>query len=625
MIRRFVCYNNFLGAINVSKSNNDDIEQLVLKYTLENSVKHEGVASEKKVMQKIMATHAELRKHAKQIGSLVENTVTEINKLSIKEQTAKLEDIAPELLERRGKITRTHELPELENAVKGEVVTRYAPEPNGDMHLGHAYTAFFAYSYAEKYDGTFILRFEDTNPKQERIEYMDAHREALDWLGLPPTKEVIVSNDMLIFYKKAMELINNNHAYTCTCPVDEMRELRAQMKLCSHAKKTPKEIMIDWKKMIAGEYNEGDIVLRLRGDMKSQNAVMRDPAIFTIRKDEHCIQKRKFNVWPLYDFAVAVEDNICGITHVGRSAEFDTRIELQNKIRELLDLLPHPIIFHYARFNVIGSPASKRKIIPLVEEGKVEGWDDIRLVTIKGFKRRGIVPETIKQIAKEVGMTTQPTNIDWSLIAATNRKIIDPITNRYFFVENPIILLVKNAPKSRKCKLYLHPDDRKRGYREITTSNLFLISNDDYSKLKTSEEFRLKDLYNVKLEKKDLKLEDLVKIDSSLTDDDSLHKFLKKFTTCCIAEYTDEELKPGKKIQWTIAHPRETVPIEVKVPDVLFIDNEYNEDSLKIVQGIGEKAIKTLEIDTIVQFERFGFIKIERKTKSKIFVNLAHK
>jgi glutamyl-tRNA synthetase len=608
------------GAVSMT---NNEIKELVLKYTLENAVKHNGKAAEKKVMQKIMATHAELRKQAKQVSIIVEETVAEINKLPLKEQTSRLEKIAPELLEKKGKMHRIHELPELENAVKGKVVTRYAPEPNGEMHLGHAYTAFFAHAYAEKYDGTFILRFEDTNPKQERVEYMDAHKEALDWLGIPPTKVVIVSNDMPIFYEKAVELIKNNHAYTCTCPVNEMRELRAEMKLCSHAKKNPDVTLADWNKMLAGEYEEGDIVLRLRGDMKSQNAVMRDPAIFTIRKDEHCIQKRQYNIWPLYDFAVAIEDHICGITHVGRSAEFDTRIELQNKIRELLNLLPHPIIFHYARFNVIGSPASKRKIIPLVEEGKVEGWDDIRLVTIKGLKKRGIVPDTIKQIALEVGMTTQPTNVDWSLISATNRKIIDLIANRYFFVENPVVLLVKKAPLSRRIELPLHPDEPERGHREVVANNLFLISNDDYSKLKIKDEFRLKDLYNVQLLEKKAKLQDV--INEANLDDKEILTFLKKINSCSIAEYTGEELKPGMKIQWTVADPKETIPVEIKVPDVLFIDNEYNENSLTIVKGVAEKAVKSLKVDTIVQFERFGFVRIDQKTKKKIKANLAHK
>jgi len=444
-----------------------EIINLIEKYGLENAVNHNGKANDKAVMQKIMATHVELRKHSKVIKDLLEEIIPTLNELSLDAQIEKLTKIAPELLEKKTTDKKERELPPLKDAKKGKVVTRYAPEPNGEMHLGHAYTAFFAHYYANKYDGTFILRFEDTNPKQEELKFYDAHRQMLDWLGLKPGKEVIVSNDIPIFYEKAEELIKNGHAYTCTCSVDVMRDLRSKMELCEHAKKKPEVIMKEWKKMLNGEYEEGEIVLRLRGDMESKNAVMRDPAILTIRKDSHCIQKRKYNVWPLYDFANAIEDKICGITHVGRSAEFDTRIELQNKIRELLNLLPQPHIFHYARFNVIGSPASKRKIIPLVEEGKVEGWDDIRLVTIKGMKRRGIVPETIRQIAEEVGMTTQPTNIDWSLISATNRKIIDLSANRYFFVHEPVLVFVQGVTEEKICEIPLHPDDAKRGSRKI--------------------------------------------------------------------------------------------------------------------------------------------------------------
>ncbi|MCE7745122.1 MAG: glutamate--tRNA ligase, partial [Candidatus Heimdallarchaeota archaeon] len=475
------------------------IKDLILKYGLENAIHHNGKANDKAVMQKIMATHADLRKHSKKIMDFVEEIIPTLNELSLNIQTEKLTKIAPELLERKVIEKKTRELPPLKDAKKGKVVTRYAPEPNGEMHLGHAYTAFFAHYYANRYGGKFTLRFEDTNPKQERIEYMEAHRDALDWLGLKPDNEVVVSNDMPIFYEKAEELIKKGNAYTCTCAVDVMRDLRSKMKLCDHAKKKPEAIIKEWGKMLKGEYEEGEIVLRLRGDMQSQNAVMRDPAILTIRKDSHCIQKRKYNVWPLYDFANAIEDNLCGITHIGRSAEFDTRIELQNKIRELLGLLPHPYIFHYARFNVIGSPASKRKIIPLVEEGKVEGWDDIRLVTIKGLKKRGILPETIKQIATEVGMTPQPTNIDWSLISATNRKLIDLSSNRYFFVPDPVILFVAGLSEKRVEDIPLHPDDPKRGSRKIETGNFFFIPRSDYDNLKKGQEFRLKDLYNVKV------------------------------------------------------------------------------------------------------------------------------
>ncbi|NHJ31707.1 MAG: glutamate--tRNA ligase [Asgard group archaeon] len=599
-----------------------EIRDLIEKYGLENAINHNGKANDKAVMQKIMATHVELRKQSKVVMDLIEEIVPTLNELSLDAQIEKLTKIAPELLERKIIDKKVRELPPLKDAKKGKVVTRYAPEPNGDMHLGHAYTAFFAHYYAEKYDGTFILRFEDTNPRQAEIKFYDAHREALDWLGLQPGKEVIVSNDIPIFHEKAEELIKNGHAYTCTCSVEVMRDLRSKMKLCEHAKKKPEAIMKEWKKMQKGEYEEGEIVLRLRGDMQNKNAVMRDPAILTIRKDPHCLQKRKYNVWPLYDFANAIEDKICGITHIGRSAEFDTRIELQNKIRKLLNLLPQPHIFHYARFNVIGSPASKRKIIPLVEEGKVEGWDDIRLVTIKGLKRRGIVPEAIKQIAVEVGMTTQPTNIDWSLISATNRKIIDLSSNRYFFVPDPVLVFVEGITEEKTCELPLHPDDAKRGTRKIVTNNFFLISKSDYDSLKNGQEFRLKDLYNVKVIDKEADLSSEESVPEVSAD---LKKLMKKYPNHLLTAYTGDQLKPGPKIQWTIADSLNTVNVQVKVPDVLFIDDVYNENSLKLVDGIGEKAVGSLKVDDIVQFERFGFVRVDRKEKGKLYVNLAHK
>ena len=603
----------------------ESIEQVVRKYSLQNAVLHNGKANEKSVMQKIMTTHTELRKEAKKISELVEQIVPTINEIPPEAQKDELLKIDPTLLETKATEKRVRDVPPLKNAEMGKVVTRYAPEPNGDMHLGHAFTAFFAHYYAQKYKGEFVLRFEDTNPQQEEIKYMDAHKEALEWLGLQPDRVVIVSNDMAIFYEKAEFLIKNNHAYTCTCNVEKMRELRNQELPCDHASKSTDEITQDWKNMLAGKYDEGEIVLRLRGDMKNKNAVMRDPAIFAIRKSEHCLQGTKYAAWPLYDFAAAIEDKICGITHVGRSAEFDSRIELQNKIRELLGLIPHPNIFHFARYNVIGSPASKRKIKPLVTEGKVEGWDDIRLVTIKGLRKRGIIPETIKQIAKEAGMTTHPTNIDWTVISSTNRKLIDSVTNRFFFVENPIVIYVKNAPSDKECNLPYHPEFPDKGSRKIKLGKLFLIARSDYKALKKGQEFRLKDLYNVKLVKKKVDLLEMVKTDTNLELTEEQRALLSEITEHAIVNYVDKKLKPGAKIQWTVADPKEIVKVDVKVPGILFVDGKYNKDSLTIVNGYGEKAIKKLKVDDIVQFERFGFVRIDKKEKNKVYVNLAHK
>ncbi|MHA1504241.1 MAG: glutamate--tRNA ligase [Candidatus Heimdallarchaeota archaeon] len=598
----------------------ETIEQIVRKYVLQNAVLHKGTANEKSVMQKIMTTHAELRKEAKKISELVEQIVPKINEINPDAQKEELMNIDPTLLDKIVTEKRVRDVPPLKNAEMGNVVTRYAPEPNGDMHLGHAFTAFFAHYYAQKYKGEFVLRFEDTNPKQEEIQYMDAHKEALEWLGLQPDRVVIVSNDMDIFYEKAEFLIKNNHVYTCTCNVEKMRDLRNQELHCEHASKTIAETTKDWKKMLVGEYDEGSIVLRLRGDMKNKNAVMRDPAIFAIRKSEHCLQGTKYATWPLYDFAVAIEDKICGITHVGRSAEFDTRIEFQNKVRELLGLIPHPNIFHFARYNVIGSPASKRKIKPLVLEGKVEGWDDIRLVTIKGLKKRGILPETIKQIAKEAGMTTQPTNIDWTVISSTNRKLIDKQANRYFFVDDPVVVFVKNAPADKVCNLPYHPDFADRGTRKIQLGKLFLIAKSDYKALKKDQEFRLKDLYNVKLVKKKI---DLLELDLEINAEQK--ELLSQISEHAIVEYTDKKLKPGLKIQWTLADPKAIIAVDVKVPGILFVDGKYNKNSMKTVSGYGEKAVAKLKVDDIVQFERFGFVRIDKIVKNKIFVNRAHK
>ncbi|TFF84995.1 glutamate--tRNA ligase [Candidatus Heimdallarchaeota archaeon] len=603
----------------------DEIREIVRKYTLDNAVKYDGKAQVKSVMQKIMGTHKELRSRAKVILKEVEQTIPKINSLSPAEQLKELKKIAPELLEQEDSDKRPTELPPLENALEGKVKTRYAPEPNGDMHIGHAFTAFFAHYYAQRYEGTFLLRFEDTNPAQERTEFMDAHRESLAWLGLEPDEEVIVSYDLPFLYEKAEKLIEKDLAYTCSCTSDTMHTYRNEEKLCKHASATPEETLQTWEKMLAGKFDEGDMVLRLRGDIHHKNAVMREPVIFTIRKDSHCLQGEKYNLWPLYDFAAAIEDYKCGITHIGRSSEFDTRIELQNYIREVLGMLPQPEIFHFARFNVIGSPASKRKIKPLISEGKVEGWDDIRLVTIKGLRKRGITPAAIKAVAKEIGMTTQPTNIDWSLIEAKNRQIIDSQANRYFFVPNPVLVYVKNAPEGLISEIPLHPDFPDRGIKKQPTGLFFLIPNKDYLELAIEKEFRLKDLYNIILTDKEVNLFGKNEPEVISSFDKEQQAFLKQFKHQAIAKYTDEELKPGPKIQWTAADPRETIPVEVKIPEVLFIDGKYNKNSLHVTTGFAEKAATNLQVGDIVQFERFGFIRVDQKKDNKLLVNRAHK
>jgi glutamyl-tRNA synthetase len=339
-----------------------------------------------------------------------------------------------------------------------------------------------------------------------------------------------------------------------------------------------------WKQMLEGTPH----ILRLKGDMKSPDSQMRDPILFRVVKSPHPIQEDTYVVWPTYDFACAIEDAVLGITHVLRSNEFHTT--LQNHIRALLGLRD-PIIIQYSRFNVKGSPASKRKLRPLIKENLVKGWDDIRLTTLLALERRGIVPETIHALAVEMGLSTSEPIIDWSIIEALNRKIIDPTAHRYFFVPDPVKLTVENAPEMT-VRLRLHPD-HDYGFRTIKTTKTFYIPRDE-----VTDHFRLKDLYNVAI------------IDINDRGDDYR------------GEYTGKKMKREiEKIQWVA---EKNVPVTVEIPHELFVDGEFNPQSLEIVEGVAEEAVGDLSIGDIIQFERFGFCRIDA-LDGKVRVCYAHR
>jgi glutamyl-tRNA synthetase len=272
-----------------------------------------------------------------------------------------------------------------------------------------------------------------------------------------------------------------------------------------------------------------------------------------------------------------------------RSNEFTLRIELQNEIRRRLKLRS-PEILQYSRFNLEGSPASKRKIKALIEEGKVSGWDDPRLVTLRALRRRGILPEAIHTLAIDVGLSTSSPVISWDTLFAINRKLLDPIANRYFFVPNPVRLEVKNAPNV-EAKLKMHPSFPERGHRMIGTSGEFFIPGSDAEGMKVGDEIRLKDLYNIKIRKKG-----------------------KDFIE---AEYTGRTLGELPKIQWVTPEAKK---VQVLVGGQLLKGEDYNEKSLRTDSGLVEKAIDGLKTGEICQFERYGFVKLEKMGKEPFFV-----
>ena len=560
----------------------EKIKKTARNYALQNAIQFNGTANPKAVAGKVIAAFKDENISPNDIYQISGSACLEVNKIPIEKQIAELEKLAPELLKKEKK-ERDFTLPKLPNAEKGKVVTRFPPEPNGYLHIGHAKAVVVDHEYARMYDGKFILRFDDTNPENAHLKFYDAQKEDLRWLGVEWDEEYHTSDHLGKHYKLAEQLIDQEDAYVCKCPPDAIKNGRFHGKKCGCRAVSAEENLDLWKDMISSSV-EG-AVLRLKGDMTCVNTAMRDPTLFRIIDKSHPLHGDKYRVWPTYDFAGAVEDSLSGVTHPFRTKEYELRDECYFHLLELLKLRK-PHLMEFARLSIEGMPVSKRKIKPLIEKGMVSGYDDIRLPTLRGLEKRGILPEAIKQFVFSQGISKVESSVTFSLVEAINRKIIDPIAKRYFFVKNPIKLVVENAPVREKT-IRLHPTDEKLGSRTIKTGNTFFVPKEDIKKINIGDIFRLKDLYNVKIKEKNNEI---------------------------FAEYAGENLIPDSaKIQWTA---EKFVKMSVFVPGLLYQNGNYNSNSLRMVEGFAEEAVSHLETGEIVQFERFGFVRIEKQNKT---------
>ncbi len=536
-----------------------DIKEKIFELALRNSLLHEGKANPGSVLGSLISQMPEVKKNIKELKTLVDKVVSEVNKMNVEEQKKEAEKLGVSLevgpKEDRG-------LPPLPNAQEGKVVTAFPPDPSGYPHLGHAKGALINYLYAKEYGGKFILRFEDTNPKLVKNEFYELHKEGYRWLGIEWDELVCISDHLELFYRYAEKLISSGDFYLCSCPVEVMREKRAKGEECEHRKQTPEENLKLWKKMLEGKCNEGEIVVRLKGDLKHKNTAMRDPTMLKISKEPHPRQGDKYCVWPAYDFGTAVSDGHWGVTHRVRSKEFELRAELQAHIQKLLGFKP-TIIIEQARFNLKGVPSSKREIRKLIAEGKIKGWDDPRLSTLAALKRRGFQPEAIKNFLLKMGISKHESVIEWEALETENRKVVDPVANRYFFVSDPIEITIDQ--KFDPAEAPLHPNDPERGKRKIPVSQKIFIEKKDFEKLK-GKEVRLLHLCNVILDKN--------------------------------SKVTSTEIKPIPKIHWV---SEKNIPIKIIMSDA----SEIN--------GIAEPDFSRTKVDEIVQFERFGFCRIDSK------------
>ncbi|NYZ77951.1 glutamate--tRNA ligase [Candidatus Micrarchaeota archaeon] len=562
-----------------------NLEEIARKHALKNALDY-GKANAKAVVGKVLAEAPEAKKDMKKTMALVEKTVAEVNKLS----SAKVEEQASGYKFIEKKKEEGEKQLRLENAVHGKVVTRFLPEPNGFLHMGHAKAAWLSCEAARQYDGKTVLRWDDTNPEKEKQEFVEAIREDLKWLGLEFDRESFTSDFMPRFYEFAEKLVKQGDAYACYCAKEEIARNRELQKPCEHRNAGVKENLEAWKKMVAGKFKEGEAILRLKADLNALNTVMRDPTLFRMIFTPHYRQKEKYKAWPTYDFEVSISDSLDGVTHALRSKEYELRDELYYYIIDKVGLRK-PIIYDFSRLNIRGTLLSKRFLRPLIEEGKVWGWDDPRLPTIRGLRRRGILPEAIKTFVLSFGLSKVESEPGWDALLVENRKLLDPVGEHYFFVENPVKLVVENAEKPAVVKLSKHPV--KGGERVVKHDNEFFVQESDLKKMKKNEVFRLKDLYNVKL------------LDYS--------KGKAK------GEFSGKELVEGKKIQWVSVLEAEKAEL-IELGD-LFVNDKFNENSLRVRKGVCEKACTRLKQNTIIQFERVGFARLDDEKKMRFILS----
>jgi glutamyl-tRNA synthetase len=552
----------------------DEVRKIIRGIALLNASEHDGKTRNDSVISKVMGSRPELRGKTKEVIPIISEIVNEVNSLSLSIQKLELENKFPELLVAKPKQARDG-LPPLDGAEQGKIVTRFPPEPNGYPHIGHAKAAIIDEEYARMYGGKLIFRFDDTNPEKERLEYYAAIKVGLDWLGVKYDHVKNTSDDMELIYKKAEEIIQSGDAYVCTCNKETISKNRREMLSCKCSSGDLSQNTKRWNDMFK-KYKPGEAIVRFRGDMHSENTAMRDPTLLRIIDEPHPIHKDKYRVWPNYDFAVAIEDSIDGITHAFRTKEYELRNELYYAILDKLKMRK-PTVLEFARLEFDGMPVSKRILKPLVEDGKVSGYDDPRLPTLEAMRRRGIVPEAIRKFVLSLSFTKSDTLAPFETLESFNRKIVDPTSIRLFIVTDPVKLTVKNNNLT-EIDIPNHPQ-KDMGKRKVLVDGSFYISGDDAKSLKVGDEIRLLELYNIRITKVGVDIE---------------------------AETTDNNFKPQiPKIQWV---PRQNVvKIEVLIPKILFVNEQFNENSLEIKQAFTEPHYLELNVGTEIQFVRYGY------------------
>jgi len=559
-------------ALNENISINvEELKEIIRKHALDNALRYNGKASPGSVIGKVIAELPGVKKYMKTVSFEAGEIISEISLMTLDSIRRELEEKYPQMLEEKERVERDM-FAFLKIDSTNPVITGFPPGPEKYPHIGHAKACLINYLLAKQYNGKFILRFEDTNPKLVQEEFYEIMQENFKWLGVEWDTLLYASDFMELFYRYAEQVIREGNAYMCFCGDEDIKSSRSESKACTHRNHTIEENLHYWKEFPT--YNQGKAILRLKIDLDHQNTTMRDPAIFRIIDTSHARHGTKYRIWPNYDFQNAIMDSYSNITIRLRSKEFEMRNELQRYIQNILGL-KSTRTYEFARFNLEGVESAGRVIREKIANKEFVGWDDPRLTTIVALRRRGFLPDAIKNFVIATGITKAESRLTWDDLIVQNKRILDRTSKRFFMMHDYEQVTIHSAP-ALTAHLKYHPDEESHD-RLIDTEKDFLILKSDLAELRDGNLYRLMDCLNFR------KNDGLLEFDS--------------------LEYEKYKSEGKKIMHWLPAYGN--------------VDVEILMDDASIIKGVAEHNISLLKIGDIVQFERFGFCRLDNIVQGK--------
>ena len=556
-------------------------KETIKAYALENAIKYGGKANIKAVASGAAVVgidKSEIKDYMEQIGEVV----NQVNSMDLEEQKREFENLKYKVSKREVRVG----LPELSNAEEGKVVMRFAPFPSGPLHIGNARPLILNDEYVKKYHGKLLLIMDDTIGSEEKPIVSEAYgliEEGMKWLKVNYDKKIVYRSDRIEkYYEYAEELIKKGYMYVCNCTREQIRDLRVGGVECSCRQFSFEEQLRRWKEMFTAK--EGTSTVRLKTNMQDPDPAFRDRVMFKISDRTHARVGKKFRVYPLLDFSAAIDDHVFGITHILRGTELTNETRVEKFIWDIFGW-KHPEVIYNGHFEIEGVKISKSKSAVEVRSNEYSGWNDPRTWSLQSLRDRGFVPGSIREFILNMGIKKANITIPVDVLYTINKKrIID--APKFFFVENPLEINIKGTP-NLIARIPMDSEG-KLDEKIYATSQHFLISENDFNSMKNGN-YRLMHLLNFKSEK-------------------IFPTRPREFSF--LSEEPDKDLDV-KYLHWLPAGA-DNVKIKIRMSDGNYIE------------GLGEPNVRKLLAGSIVQFERFGFVKLYKKEKDVLEFWFAH-